>query len=120
MSYLGSWRLWLWAIVVLLGILSLAALFWADVSHYSMVPMRSFYYAYFFPLFPFSFLGFFLILLLIFAAFGWLFWGWGWWHDGHRGRYWDEAHHILRLRYAKGEITKEQYEQMLRDLDPHS
>ena len=42
--------------------------------------------------------------------------GWGWrggygWH----GRA-DEAFHILRERYARGEITKDQYEAMMRDL----
>jgi uncharacterized membrane protein len=29
----------------------------------------------------------------------------------------DEALNILRTRYAKGEVTKEQYEQMMKDLE---
>ena len=36
----------------------------------------------------------------------------GWW------RY-DGASQILRERYAKGEITKEQFDQMMRDLEGH-
>ena len=28
----------------------------------------------------------------------------------------DDAYYILQARYAKGEITKEQFEQMMRDL----
>src|SRR6266705_6274815 len=43
----------------------------------------------------------------------------GW---GYRGRYWryqDQSYYIIRERYAKGEITKEQLEQMMRDLQQH-
>src|SRR5574341_1450171 len=35
-------------------------------------------------------------------------------------RYGDDAYYILRERYARGEITKEQFEQMMRDLQQHS
>ena len=40
---------------------------------------------------------------------------WRGWHDGPR-----QGHHpvdILKERYAKGEITKEQFEQMKKDLE---
>ncbi|MBI3840946.1 MAG: SHOCT domain-containing protein [Thaumarchaeota archaeon] len=43
-------------------------------------------------------------------------WPWGW---GYGRGYWhrhDEAEEILRQRFAKGEITKEQFDQMLKDL----
>lgn len=73
---------------------------------------------YFFPFFfPFGFLFFFFI---IFALGRLLFWPWGW---GWRRGYWhhhDGAGEILRERYAKGEITKEQFDQMMRDLEQHS
>jgi putative membrane protein len=70
---------------------------------------------FFFPFFfPFGFLFFFLI---IFALGRLLFWPWGW-----RRGYWyhhDEAGDILRQRYARGELTKEQFDQMSRDLEQH-
>jgi putative membrane protein len=70
---------------------------------------------------PFGVIFFFLFLFLIFRFVfgGW--WGWGW-----RRRYWygygygyGDAHEILRQRYARGEITKEQFDQMTRDLEQH-
>jgi putative membrane protein len=56
-----------------------------------------------FPLFFFFFLGLF--------AFRW--WGCGW---GPRGDY-DPALEVLRERFARGEIAKEQYEQMRKELE---
>lgn len=55
----------------------------------------------------------------------WYWWrpgGWSW--SGRPGRWsWyanrDEAAEILRVRYARGEITKEQFEAMMRDLEAH-
>jgi putative membrane protein len=42
-------------------------------------------------------------------------WRRGWYGRGRYGRY-DPAMQQLRERYARGEITKEQFEQMARDL----
>jgi putative membrane protein len=75
---------------------------------------------------PWSPFGFFWGIFFIFGFF-WLLrfllwplgWGWGW---GYRGRYWSRhgnATWILKERYAKGEITKEQFEQMMQDLERH-
>ena len=66
--------------------------------------------------FPF---GFFFFLIFVFFIFRVVFWGWwvGW---GWRRRYWygyGDAREIVRQRYARGEITKEQFEQMSRDLE---
>jgi putative membrane protein len=81
------------------------------------------YYGYpFFGWFFFPF-GFFFIFFLIFFVGRLIFWPWGWgW--GWRRRYgygygYSEAHEILRQRYARGEITKEQFDQMSRDLEQH-
>jgi putative membrane protein len=66
--------------------------------------------------FPFGFLFGLLAILMIFGALRWLLAPWGY---GHRRRYWryrDQSYYILRERYAKGEITKEKYEQMMQDL----
>jgi len=56
--------------------------------------------------------GIFLIFAGLWVA-RWLFWPWrGYYPYQHR----IDAVSIVRERYAKGEITKEQFEQMLRDL----
>jgi putative membrane protein len=68
--------------------------------------------------FPF---GFFFFLFFLFFIFGWFrWWGWGWW--GWRGypMSWgdhDGAAEILRRRYARGEISKDQFDQMMRDIE---
>jgi putative membrane protein len=85
-------------------------------------PYPGYYYPFTFFHRPFGvFFGLFWIFI-IFWAVRWLFWPrrWGYWggyyHYGHR----DESYSILRQRYARGEITKEQFEQMMRDLREHS
>lgn len=75
------------------------------------------YYGGWWFFFPF---GFFFIFFIIFAVSRLIFWPWGW---GWRRGYWyhqDEAAEILRQRYARGEITKDQFAQMMRDLEQHS
>ena len=75
----------------------------------------------FFPFFGFGW-GFFLLFFLFFWGMRWWF-GWGWGGRGYGRPYgWhhDDAHEILRARYARGEITKEQFDQMMRDLEPRA
>ena len=65
-------------------------------------------------------IGFFFLIFFVF--------GWAWFPYGRRyRRRWrfygpdeDDAVQLLRQRYARGEITKEQLEQMTRDLEEHS
>jgi putative membrane protein len=69
--------------------------------------------------FPF---GFIFFLFFVFFIGRLLFWPWagGWgWRRGYYYRH-DEAADILRQRYARGEITKEQFVQMMRDLEQHA
>jgi putative membrane protein len=72
--------------------------------------------------FPFGFFffpfGFILVIFLISSVFRWAFWprGWG---GGYRRGYWGyqgDAFEILRERYARGELSKEQFDQMMQDL----
>ncbi len=73
--------------------------------------------------FPFGFLIFFFVIFIVART---LFWGWGWgWRGGYgrgywgRRGYWGDAEEILRQRYARGEISKDQFDQMMRDLKAH-
>ena len=63
----------------------------------------------------FGILGFLLLCFLGFIAVRFVFWG----SMIHRSAYrlgGDNAEEILRQRYARGDINKEQFDQMLRDL----
>lgn len=69
--------------------------------------------------FPFPFFVIFPIIFLAFFGLRWIFWG-GW-----RGRSWyygtydDPALQILKERFARGELSKDQFEQMAKDLEQH-
>ncbi len=110
-----------WGIFGLLALVLVVSLvFWSTTAFFAPMPM-GYYPAYrFFPfgfiLFPFGFLFF---LFFIFFIFRFLFGGWGWRHYRGYGHYWGDAAEILRQRYARGEITKDQFEQMMRDLEAH-
>ena len=71
-------------------------------------------------MFPIGIVNLIVIVYVIYRGVGW---GGGCCggHYGHYGHYGSEeeketAMEILRRRYAKGEITKEQFEQMKRDI----
>jgi uncharacterized membrane protein len=66
--------------------------------------------------FPGELLVFFLVIFIVLFVARLLFWRS---RRGRMRRYWrqDESFRILRERYARGEITKEQFDQMLRDLE---
>jgi putative membrane protein len=111
-------------IIGALAVLLLVGVFVVPFFYGSMLGPTAYYpRPYFF--FPFGFLIFFFVIF--FVARG-LFWGWGWgwrWRGGYSRGYWGrwgyygEATEILRQRYAKGEITKDQFDQMMRDLQAH-
>jgi putative membrane protein len=106
-----------------LAILVLVGLFVVPFFYGPMVGPSGYYDRPYF--FPFGSLVFFFVIF--FVARG-LFWGWGWgwgWRGGYSRGYWrhggyySEAEEILKQRYAKGEITKDQFDQMMRDLQAH-
>ena len=108
-----------WGITGLLVLLAAVIVLWAVFR--GPIPGPGAYYG-FLPFFPFSFgwgWGIFLIFI-IFWMVRWFVWPWGGRYSRRYWRYGDEAYNILRQRYAKGEVTKEQFEQMMRDLEQHS
>ena len=91
---------------------------------YLLRPVGVTYYPFGFGFFPFGlFFGFFWIIA-IFWFVRFLFWPWRWGmgrrYYGHGWGYGDQAYNILRERYARGEISKDQYDQMMRDLQQHN
>ena len=68
--------------------------------------------------FPFGFFSIFFILFLVSRLVFWP-WGRGWGLRHGYGYHYGDANEILRQRYARGEITKEQFDQMMRDLEQH-
>ena len=72
------------------------------------------------PWFPFFGFWIFFGFFALFWAVRWLLWPGGWGYRWGYGRgYWrdGDAVEIARTRYARGEITKEQFDQLLRDLN---
>ncbi len=72
----------------------------------------------FFPWFPFVGIGIFFGFLFLFSLFRWGAGPWGWGYGWDRGGR-DDSRAILRERYARGELTREQFDDMRRDLDEH-
>lgn len=65
-------------------------------------------------------IGAFFFIFIIFGISRWLFFPWGRGYYGGRWQRYGAPEEILRRRYARGEITKEQFDQMMRDLEQHS
>jgi putative membrane protein len=102
-----------WGIVGLIAVIGISI---ALSFYFAPWPLGGFYYYPFFP-FHFGWLGGIFLLFIVFWVARWFFWPWrgGWYRYEHRS-----AESILKERYAKGEITKEQFEQMMRDLEHRS
>lgn len=96
-------------LIILIGISLAASLIFAPR------PSGSGFYPFFFP-FHFGWPGGIFLVFVVFLVLRLLFWPRRWNDDRPNLHYRDDAHNILGVRYAKGEITKEQFEQMLHDL----
>jgi putative membrane protein len=105
--------------IVGLGIIGLIVLLGVSIalSYLSPRPVtETFYYNPFFP-FRLGWVGGIILILIVFWVARWFLWPWRRREDYYSPRYRDgDAEVILKERYAKGEITKEQFEQMLSDL----
>jgi putative membrane protein len=112
----GPSRLWL--LIPIIGVL-LVVSFVAAFFFYRPPAVESFYpwFGWWFP-FPLFFI--IPVIFLVFFGFRWFLWGgWGWggrWYYNHNS---DRAMEILKERFARGEITRDQYEQMTKDLESH-
>jgi putative membrane protein len=105
-------------VLLVLGVF-LAPILWGGFG--MMAPSTTnprMYFGWFF--FPLGFLFVLFIIFIIFFAFRLMWypwWGRRYYYGGWSRR--DEASEILRQRYARGEISKDQYDQMMRDLEQH-
>mgnify|MGYP006266506571 CR=1 FL=1 len=117
----SRWQVGRW---IALGFLTLFAFFVAAMIFYMffVLPPGTMM-AGTYPYFPWGF-GWIWVFFGFFVFFGlmrWIFWWpgrWGYYRHYGYGNYGreNEAYHILRERYARGEITKDQYDVMMRDL----
>jgi putative membrane protein len=108
-----------WGIIGLVVVIGLSI----ALSFYYSALLRpgSFDYPFFFPRFQFGWLGAIFLIFIVFLIARWfLFWPWRGRREGGYYSYPYEqrpnAASIVKERYAKGEITREQFEQMMRDL----
>jgi putative membrane protein len=103
-------------LIILVAISIIASLlFFGPRSSGTFYP---FFPALYFP-FHFGWLGGIFIILVFFLIARWIFLPWrnGNTSSSHWQYHGDSSpHNILKERYAKGEITKEQFEQMMLDL----
>jgi putative membrane protein len=99
-----------WALVPVLVVVALVATAIGASLYFNPGPVQGYGW---WPWAPF---GWFFFIPLLFGAFfvlRFFYWGWGgraWYYGG------DSATQVLRERFARGEITRDQYEQMRKDL----
>ena len=105
-----------WGIIGLIAVIGLSIAL--SVYFVPWRPAGFFHYPFFFP-FHFGGLGAILLILIIFLVARRFFGPWRGGEDGYYSYLQQQkvdGASIVKERYAKGEITKEQFEQMLDDL----
>ena len=95
----------------LLLVLGIGAVLWL-IFGASLFPVHYFFFGPFF--------GVIFVLFLLFFGLRLLLLPWGWYGGRRAWRNYDPAMDTLRQRYARGEITKEQFEQMKNDLQQNN
>jgi uncharacterized membrane protein len=113
----GSSRYWV------IPLTALGVLLAATVGFFLLVwgrvipaPTGSGPYPPFWPLFPLGFLVFWLVVFVVVRP-------WGGWGGARWGPRWDpvpDAREIVRIRYARGEISREQWVEMTHELSDES
>jgi putative membrane protein len=101
-----------WGIVGLIAVIGVLI----ALPYLTSRPAEVFYYYPFFS-FRFGWIGGILLIFIVFWVARWFLWPWrggGYYSYRYPQR---DAESIVKERYAKGEITKEQFEQMMRDLE---
>ena len=101
-------RIVVWGIVGLIVVIGVSI----ALSFY-YVPTRLGHSYYPFFSFHFGWLGAIFLILIVFLMARWFFWPW---RTVYRYQH-SSAESILKERYAKGEITREQFEQMMHDIE---
>ncbi len=104
-------RLWPWILIPVAGLIVVIS--FAIVGFLTVGTAGPWPWWGFFPWFPFVGIWIFFGFLFLFGAFRWSVGPWGWGYGWDR----DDSRAILRERYARGEITQEQFNRLRRDLD---
>ena len=95
------------ALLVSLGVIAVLGIFFGA----AILPFHYFFFG--------QLLGIFFVLLILFFGLRLLLWPFMFRARGRAWRNYDPAMVTIRQRYARGEISKEQFEQMSHDLDQH-
>ncbi len=111
-------RLWPWILAPVVALVAIVTFAVVGFLAYGTAGAVSWPWWGFFPWFPFVGIGiFFGLLFLVFVLRGF---GRPWnWNGGWSRGTGDDSGAILRERYARGEITREQFGEMRRELDEH-
>ncbi len=110
-------QLWPWILIPVVAVVAFAAFAILGLLAYGAAGPYPWPWWGFFPWFPFVGIWIFFGFLFLFGVFRWGAGPWGWGHGWDYGDR-DDSRAILRERYARGEITREQFDAIRRDLDP--
>jgi uncharacterized membrane protein len=115
MSFQRNTFRWIFLVPVVVLVALIATMIGLSLYFHPTPPSGVPYYGWYgWPFFGFGWFFIIPIFFLVFFSFRWFLWGGRRW--GYYGRYYDPALEALRERYAREEITKEQFDEMTRKL----
>ena len=106
-------KIFAYGIILVLGLVAVSIGLWIYFgawTHGPWMEYRGFGFSWIWAVFAF---------FLLFWVFRWVFWPWGARPYGYSRYVGDDAVTVLRARYARGEVTKEEFDRMMRDLRGH-